>query len=154
MSNYKDMLDRNPLYYKEYYEKNKEKLREYTKLWGRKRYGSKPRSVIKHTNKTVEESIKRKRNSSKESYLKKTYNIGMEQYNILFSEQEGKCAICGIHQTDLKHPLYVDHCHNTGIIRGLLCRKCNFAIGLFSENVIFIDNAKKYLENFNGFINL
>ena len=78
--------------------------------------------------------------------LKKNYGITPDDYNQMFSEQEGCCAICGIHQTETKHKLHVDHCHETGAIRGLLCKNCNFALGNFKDSVVNLSSAIKYLE--------
>ena len=57
-------------------------------------------------------------------FLWKTYKITEEQYTNMWKKQKGKCAICG---KDLKeHYLDVDHDHETGKVRGLLCRYCNW----------------------------
>lgn len=53
--------------------------------------------------------------------LQKTYNISLEDYETILAHQGGGCAIC-----EGKRPVYdVDHCHRTGRVRGLLCRRCN-----------------------------
>jgi hypothetical protein len=56
--------------------------------------------------------------------------------------QSGKCFIC---ENDYD-VLYIDHNHDTGIIRKLLCRDCNSALGLIKENKKTINNMKKYIE--------
>lgn len=66
--------------------------------------------------------------------LKKKYGLSVEEYNQMFLTQEGKCKICSTHQSELKKRLYVDHCHATGKVRGLLCHNCNLAIGYFQDN--------------------
>lgn len=65
--------------------------------------------------------------------LKYKYGITKEDYNKLFKEQNGKCAICGKHQIDLNVRLCVDHNHLTGAIRGLLCMKCNYSLGHYES---------------------
>jgi hypothetical protein len=84
-------------------------------------------------------------NRYKNTQLMIKFNISLEYYNKMFEEQLGCCAICGMHQSELKNALGVDHNHKTGKIRGLLCTKCNIAIGMFNENLILLDNAKTYL---------
>ena len=74
------------------------------------------------------------------------YGIGEKEYNELLVKQRGYCAICGVHQTNLKQPLGVDHNHETGKVRGLLCLKCNFAIGYLQEDTRIILAALRYLE--------
>ena len=66
--------------------------------------------------------------------LIRNYGINVEQYNKLFTSQEGKCAICGRHQTEFKRRLAVDHPHGTKEIRELLCIHCNQGIGHFMDN--------------------
>ena len=65
------------------------------------------------------------------SRLKCEYGITLEDYNKLFDEQNGCCAICGKHQSEFKRPLSVDHDHNTGKVRGLLCTPCNNGLGVY-----------------------
>ena len=78
---------------------------------------------------------------------KKRYGITPEQYTELFNKQEGKCAICGKHQTEFKKALCVDHNHITGKIRGLLCYKCNTGIGNLNDNIILLQNAINYIKD-------
>ena len=78
--------------------------------------------------------------------LKNTYGITTDDYNDMFIEQGGSCAICGTHQGELKKRLHVDHCHDTGKVRGLLCDGCNIALGRFKDNLDILHNAIKYLE--------
>ncbi len=78
--------------------------------------------------------------------LKKTYGITTEDYNNMFIEQAGQCAICGTHQSKLKKKLHVDHNHETGRVRGLLCDGCNIALGRMKDDMRILRSAIKYLE--------
>lgn len=69
----------------------------------------------------------------------------LEDYNKLFSEQEGKCSICKKHQSELSRALAADHDHNTNVIRGLLCTGCNIKLG-FKEQTAWNDKAEQYLK--------
>jgi len=62
---------------------------------------------------------------SKTKLLKYRYGITLDDYNRMFTKQEGKCWICSKHASELKYPLQIDHSHITGVVRGLLCTKCN-----------------------------
>lgn len=69
--------------------------------------------------------------------------------------QNHMCAICSkdetsIHQSGTKRKLAVDHCHSTGVIRGLLCNKCNRALGYLYDDFESAKNMVKYLEKFNN----
>lgn len=80
--------------------------------------------------------------------LKQRFGITLEEYNKIFSSQGGCCKICGTHQKDFEKSLFVDHNHKTGKIRGLLCSRCNAAIGMMKENCDWLKNAIDYLNLF------
>jgi len=86
--------------------------------------------------------------------IKRSYGVTEQDLADMWVRQEGKCAICGIHETDIKFgkvpQLFVDHDAKTGRVRGLLCHFCNIAIGSFKDNIVSLSNAIKYLENANG----
>lgn len=73
------------------------------------------------------------------------HGIDEADYEKLLQNQNYKCAICGIPQLELTYPLHIDHCHITGKVRGLLCRKCNYGVGYFGDNIAILENAIKYL---------
>lgn len=84
--------------------------------------------------------------------LKAAYGITLEDYKSMLAKQNGTCAIClavdsGPSRKDPKktEPLFVDHNHKTGKIRGLLCRTHNTALGLFADNIELLNKAKAYL---------
>jgi len=74
-----------------------------------------------------------------------TWQEALNNFDKLFSEQNGCCAICNKHQSELKKSLEVDHDHKTGEVRGLLCDIHNKALGLFQDSIELMENAKKYL---------
>lgn len=74
------------------------------------------------------------------------WGISVEEYNKLFEDQEGCCAICGKHHSEFKLRLYIDHCHTTNKIRGLLCQQCNVGLGAFKDSVLNLKQAIYYLE--------
>ena len=77
-------------------------------------------------------------------YLKRDYGLTYDQYLCMLKSQGGVCAICG--KAEEKRRLAVDHCHNTGVIRGLLCGMCNTAIGKLNDDVNLLKKAIEYLE--------
>lgn len=87
--------------------------------------------------------------SRRNTMLKNQRGITLNDYQIMFQAQEGKCAICKTDQKDMKKALNVDHCHKTGKIRGLLCGKCNQALGLLQDKVEVIETAASYLRRSN-----
>lgn len=83
----------------------------------------------------------------KERQLKSRYGISTEDYNKLFQEQGGCCAICKTHQSNLNIALAVDHCHSSKVIRGLLCYNCNMGLGRFKDSAELLLNAIQYLKS-------
>jgi Autographiviridae endonuclease VII len=75
-------------------------------------------------------------------HLKRRYGISRADYAALLARQGGVCAICG---KPPEKTLCVDHCHSTGRIRGLLCRKCNFGLGCYAEDQAAMIAALAYL---------
>ena len=85
--------------------------------------------------------------NSRRTRLKHFYNMTVVEYDELYNAQGGKCAICGIHQSELKQSLCVDHNHITGEIRGLLCSNCNAGIGMLQDNSDIIEKALQYMKD-------
>jgi hypothetical protein len=78
------------------------------------------------------------------------FGITAEEYDALLVKQEYKCAICQLSETatrrgELKQ-LAVDHCHDTGRIRGLLCQRCNVGLGQFQDDAELLRAAISYME--------
>lgn len=84
--------------------------------------------------------------SCKFSRIKKEYGLTKEQYENLLAKQNGKCAICN-NGSPSRFSLHIDHCHKTKKVRGLLCNKCNQAIGLFNESVALFKKAIEYISS-------
>ena len=73
---------------------------------------------------------------------------GQTVYETLYAKQNGLCAICSQPETTGRYrTLSVDHCHSTEKVRGLLCNRCNRAIGLLGDDVSRLKTAIKYLES-------
>lgn len=73
--------------------------------------------------------------------LKQLYGLTMEEYDEMLESQEGTCAICGLPQKQF----FVDHNHETGEVRGILCAQCNGGLGFFQDKVSILENAICYL---------
>jgi len=90
-------------------------------------------------------------NKMKDYDLKRQYGIDLNEYELMFSNQKGCCAICETHISKINHKhkknLCVDHNHETNKIRGLLCDKCNRGLGLFCDDENLLLKAVKYLKD-------
>ena len=74
--------------------------------------------------------------------LKTRYRFSLEEFEIMFNQQQGKCKICN----EVKK-LHVDHCHATNKVRGLLCYQCNNGLGCFKDNREIMSKATEYLNS-------
>ena len=113
---------------------------------------------IKYLIKNREKILEKQRKYNKENPLKRknailknVYGITLDDYNKMFEEQKGKCAICNRHQNELIRKLSVDHCHRTNKVRGLLCKNCNVALGYYEkyDKELFEKYLKKHKEKLN-----
>lgn len=84
----------------------------------------------------------------KNKWLVSNYGISIDHYYAMYDEQKGRCKICDKfcpRHSDVRDVLYVDHDKELKIIRGLLCRRCNLAIGHAKHNSGIIRNLKEYV---------
>jgi len=100
---------------------------------------------------SIEKSKKRyvynwKRNKTRN--LNQSFGMTYEEYEYMVNSQNNVCAICGNPElSKSKKVLAVDHCHTTGKVRGLLCNKCNTALGAFGDDIDVMASAISYLIN-------
>ena len=73
--------------------------------------------------------------------------VGMtyDLYEQMLIDQNNKCAICNLEHTNIKK-LHVDHCHNTGKVRGLLCSNCNNGMGKLGDSIERLELVINYLK--------
>lgn len=84
---------------------------------------------------------------NRRSKLKSIYGVSPDDYDQLLAEQYGGCAICGSRVGNKRTlSLHVDHDHATGVVRGLLCGRCNTALGMLDDNPTKVRRLLDYLE--------
>jgi hypothetical protein len=84
----------------------------------------------------------------REQALKRMYGITQQDYDVMLAEQNNQCAICKTTEPGGRHAsnyFVVDHCHNTGKVRKLLCHHCNTALGLVGDNIDTLQKMIQYL---------
>ena len=133
---------------KDWKSKNSEKVSAYQKQWREENaehvsnYGKKYMAEYVVKPEVIAQTWERN--------LWKNYKMTAAEFNDLWASQNGKCAIC---EVDLmprgrqSNSVAVDHNHENGAVRGLLCQACNRAIGLFKDNPKILQSAAEYLEN-------
>lgn len=112
----------------------------------RERHGEAFRAAQREYRKKYAATEQGKKQRRKET-LKHNYGITPEDYDKLLVEQNGLCAICGANEPGRGHQHFsVDHDHETGVVRGLLCNNCNRGLGLLGDNIEGIKRALNYLQ--------
>ncbi len=115
----------------------REIARERTRRWiadNDDRYRSYKRSYGK---------LDKKKQADRRVHLRKKFGLTPDDYERMLAEQGGGCAVCG--DPPDKTALHVDHCHDTGVVRGLLCFRCNAAIGNLRDDPRIIAAALAYV---------
>ena len=135
-------------YMREYASANREKFRrdsdQQSKYNDRRRqqYSEDPALRERYRNQ-AREWARNNREKREEQRLRK-YGITPDEYQAKYKSQKGQCAICRYEFTDRKS-VHVDHCHESGKFRGLLCSQCNLGIGKFSDDPEKLARAAMYL---------
>ena len=94
--------------------------------------------TLRYTN-TGNHCVTCRKRTSRAWKLSVRYGITTEEFNRLVASQNEKCAICDL------APAYIDHNHETGKVRGILCKDCNLMLGYAKDDVKILGNAIKYL---------
>jgi hypothetical protein len=112
-------------------------IREKRAAWARARRKRTPKSMLQRTGKCKK---------------LKVYGLTLEDYNKMLEAQQGVCVVCKQQETKVisgkPQPLSVDHCHTTGKVRGLLCSKCNHALGLLEDNPKRVKSMLDYINKY------
>lgn len=124
---------------REYYERNREARLVQVKDWAEKN-----RTRV---DRYKREYKRRNPDRARADHVRATYNIP-PSVEAKWSEEQGhRCLICGRHKSNTVHGrLVIDHCHDTGQVRGLLCSRCNTGIGLLMDSPEIMFAAIAYLE--------
>lgn len=84
--------------------------------------------------------------TTRNKHLRDMYGLTREQYDALLAEQGGGCAVCKADKASGKGSFHVDHDHDTGAVRGLLCHHCNIAIGNAGDDPARLRALADYLD--------
>lgn len=132
---------------RDYYHKNKEKISEKEKL---KRQANPEKQTERYLKRKeyLKEYAYKSEKYIKDTRLKRIYNISLDDYNNLLISQNECCKICTKHKSEFSKALAVDHNHDTGQVRGLLCDLCNRGLGMFRDNPLLLIKANEYLVSY------
>lgn len=115
--------------------------------------GSKCKTCIE--NSTIQVREWREANPSKDAANRKrervkVYDLTIEEYDSMAERQNDRCAICLTDKPGGQGRWHIDHSHETGKVRGLLCTRCNSGLGYFRDNRANLERANAYLEVNDG----
>jgi len=136
-------------YMRGYYQRNKDKFQQYQRdnaarrnARRRERYAADP----EYRAECLRLAKQRDKESIRDYRLRTTFGITAKEYDEQLELQMGGCAICRATIGDgAGRRLAVDHCHETGRIRGILCGSCNLGLGKFQDDPIILGRAIQYL---------
>lgn len=158
-------MPNNPKYAAAYYEANKEKIlkqnaerrvanREKIRAESKAYYAAN-KAKIQAKRKTEEakkiRSLQTKKRRAeaphvfRASWLRNKYGLTQEAWDILFTSQGNRCAICKSDKPGSARGWHTDHCHETNNVRGILCRSCNTGLGKFKDDHKLLEYAIDYL---------
>lgn len=114
-------------------------------------YQPKNRRPSTYCSRACKDKAAKESGAERERYLQRTYGIGAADYDRILADQGGGCALCGIKPEELtagryRTYLHVDHCHDTGRVRGLLCPDHNLLLGRFGDSPEMFKRVVAYLE--------
>ena len=132
-------------------EKNKNRLAYFKEYWHRPEVQERnyarnrtPEHKAKQRERYMNPEVKEKH---RWAHIMRNYGLCKEDFERILAEQEGKCVICGFEFTEeckSTRP-HVDHCHDSGEVRGLLCGNCNAGLGQFKDDTQKLQSAIEYL---------
>ena len=147
-------------YQRAYYLKYKDRKRMFTPEQIERKRVTRRQHYIRNKERYLEQAKQRRGQPGYEQYmapfrrksLLARYGITHEDYLAMLERQNGKCAICGATETTCSRSRYfdVDHNHQTGQVRGLLCRDCNLTVGMVESKQYKLGLIRQYLAEWNA----
>lgn len=107
--------------------------REYDKQRRKDRYAADP---------------ERDKAATRKAIYRRKYGLTIAEYEAMVVAQGGRCAICGTDKPGGVGRWPIDHCSESGVVRGLLCNGCNPGIGFFKHDINRLQQAIDYLKRF------
>lgn len=153
--------------------RNPEKLKQYRKeAWAKhsgkliekqRQYNKKNRDLInarakaRYHEMTEDQKYLGYLNATK-AEMKNKYRINQQIYDAILADQGNKCAICGrengcrsvVNGVRKNKRLFIDHDHSSGLVRGLLCHRCNSGLGMFRDDIELLIAAVTYLKKYQN----
>ncbi len=92
----------------------------------------------------------KRKDEARARYFLRKYGVSVDRYNEMLISQNYKCSICSTEKVGGRSKnFHIDHCHESGVVRGLLCMSCNTMLGMAKDNTEVLSKAILYLDKFN-----
>ena len=146
--------ERQLIKHKEWLANNREKVNQTQKEWLKRRTPEQMEKARARSKRWDDKNKQRLIDERKAQYtpeerrkrhLKHKFGLTQETWDALFEAQGKVCAICKTPDPDSARGWHTDHCHSTGKVRGILCKRCNTTLGLMRDNTTYLANAIEYL---------
>lgn len=132
---------------KRYCQKNAETRRQYSREKMRQLRRDDPDGMRAKVNEWREANKERVRRTRRAYQVRTMYGMSPEEWDAMFAAQERRCAVCRREDSgDKRGRWHTDHCHQTGIVRGILCHHCNTMIGYGRDDPAVLRLAADYLD--------
>lgn len=132
----------------DYYTANLEKERERRRKDIARRRAADPERFRKIDTEYRKAHPDRIKKSVRKAHLKRTYGLTPAEVDAMIVAQDGRCGICKTNKPGGRG-WSIDHCHDTNVVRKILCNRCNMGLGLFQHNVSILQHAIRYLREFS-----
>jgi hypothetical protein len=123
----------------------------------KRRYDADPAAAIARVKRWQQENAERlnayrrqrnalpeRKRAMRDGYYRRTFGMSADDFDALLESQGGGCAICG-KRPERQASLHVDHCHDSGRVRGIVCVNCNQGLGQFGDDPELLERAAAYL---------
>lgn len=126
-----------------------DQLSAYCRPCANKRYKKWRKANLETANRLQRDYYKKHTERFYDYELKAHYGLPYGTYDKMLEAQSGRCAICGtLEPRGVGKRFHVDHCHETGVVRGLLCIECNIGIGKLKHSEDTLHKAIEYLQKY------
>jgi cytochrome c peroxidase len=141
MTDKEKRAERRAVYNRRYYEANKDKLTANT----RAKYAANTEPMLEYQREYYAANKNAVLPQQRAYRLQRDYGLSQDQFDGMLAAQNSACAICHTTEPKGQGAFHVDHCHSSGVVRGLLCHSCNVGLGHFRDDTALLMRATEYL---------
>lgn len=121
---------------------------QYHREWTRRRRAERPEEYTAYRKAYEQNPTNRRRKLERQKHTRymRQYSMTHEQRDEMLAKQGNCCAICKTTDPGGRHGWHTDHCHSSGVVRGILCNNCNLMLGHSRDSTEVLETASQYLK--------